>query len=67
MEKQYQPQRLTDMKVRNFLTGIVVAILLALPFVKPTVGRIETWKIVLGISGLILFVRAGTRKPDHDA
>jgi hypothetical protein len=34
----------------------------ALPLAMPTIGRIETWKIVLGIAGLILFVRAGMTK-----
>ena len=47
------------MKARNFGTAIAVAILLALPFVRPTVAHIATWKIILGIAGLIIFVRAG--------
>ena len=47
------------MKARNFAGAIVVAILLALPFVRPRLGHIETWKIVLGMAGIIIFVRAG--------
>lgn len=47
------------MKVRNFAVAIACAVLLALPFVHPTIGRIDTWKIVLGIAGLMLFVSAG--------
>ena len=47
------------MKVRNFAVAIACAVLLALPFVQPTIGRIDTWKIVLGIAGLMLFVSAG--------
>jgi hypothetical protein len=46
-------------KAKNFFGAIAVAIGLALPFAMPTIGRIDTWKIVLGIAGLILFVRAG--------
>jgi hypothetical protein len=47
------------MKARNFAGAVAFAIGLALPFAVPTIGRIDTWKIVLGIAGLILFVRAG--------
>ena len=47
------------MKARNFVGAIAVAIGLALPLAVPTIGRIDTWKIVLGIAGLILFIRAG--------
>ena len=50
------------MRAGNLAGGMIVAILLALPFVLPTVGRIDTWKIVLGIAGLTLFVRAGMDK-----
>jgi len=49
-------------KARNFAGALAVAIGVALPFAVPTIGRIETWKIVLGIAGLILFVRAGMAK-----
>jgi hypothetical protein len=49
-------------KARNFAGAIGVAILLALPVVKPVMFRIDTWKIVLGIAGLILFSRAGMGK-----
>ena len=50
------------MKARNFAGALAVAIGVALPFAVPTIGRVETWKIVLGIAGLILFVRAGMTK-----
>jgi hypothetical protein len=49
-------------KARNFAAAIASAVLLALPFVQPTIGRIETWKIVLGIAGLTLFISAGMTK-----
>jgi len=46
-------------KAKNFTGAVAVAVGVALPFALPTVGRIDTWKIVLGIAGLILFLRAG--------
>jgi hypothetical protein len=49
-------------KAKNFAGALAVAVGLALPFAVPIIGRIETWKIVLGIAGLILFVRAGMTK-----
>ena len=48
------------MRARNFSGAIAVAVLLALPLVKPVIAGIDTWKIVLGLAGLILFVSAGT-------
>ena len=50
------------MKLRNFAGAAAVAFLLALPLAVPTVARIDTWKIVLGIAGLIVFVSAGMSK-----
>jgi ABC-type Fe3+ transport system permease subunit len=49
-------------KARNFAGAIAVALLLVLPLVVPTIARIDTWKIVLGIAGLIVFVSAGVHK-----
>ena len=50
------------MKGRNFAGGVAVAIFLAAALVKPVVFGIDTWKIVLGLAGLILFVGAGMSK-----
>lgn len=50
------------MKARNFAGAISVAALLALPLMVPTIARIDTWKIVLGLAGLALFVSAGLTK-----
>ena len=47
------------MKTRNFAGAIAAALLLALPLVVPTIARIDTWKIVLGVAGLILFIGSG--------
>lgn len=50
------------MRARNFAGAIAVAVLLALPFVTPTIARIDTWKIELGLGGLALFISAGLTK-----
>lgn len=47
------------MKAKNFAVALTIAVALALPFVQPTIGHIDTWKIVLGIAGLLIFFRAG--------
>jgi len=49
-------------RARNFAGAVAVAIFLALPLVKPVVAGIDTWKIVLGVGGLLLFVGAGMSK-----
>jgi uncharacterized membrane protein len=43
------------------IAAVVIAIGLALPFTTPEIAGIATWKIVLGIVGLVLFI-AGSRK-----
>ena len=40
--------------------GLVVAVVLALPFVVPRIAGIDTWKILLAIAGLAVF-RYGDR------
>jgi TRAP-type mannitol/chloroaromatic compound transport system permease large subunit len=47
------------MKAGNLLGGLAVAVLLSAPFIVPSVGGIATWKIIMGVAGLSLFVRAG--------
>ena len=47
------------MRTKNFVGAITVAVLIALPFIRPTFAHIDTWKIILGIAGVILFLRAG--------
>ena len=39
--------------------GIVVAVGAVTLAVAPTIGGISTWKVVLGVVGLVLFVLAG--------
>jgi len=43
------------------IAAVVIAIGLALPFTTPEIAGIATWKIVLGVVGLALFI-AGSRK-----
>jgi hypothetical protein len=50
------------MKARNLAAGFAVALLLSAPFIFPFVYGIATWKIILGIIGLRIFVRAGMGK-----
>lgn len=50
------------MKARNLAGGLVVAVLLTVPFVVPRIAGIDTWKIVLGLAGLALFVSGGMTK-----
>jgi ABC-type Fe3+ transport system permease subunit len=49
-------------KAKNFAGAVALAVGVALPFAVPTFAHIGTWKIVLGIAGLILFMRAGMGK-----
>jgi hypothetical protein len=46
--------------VSNLVGGVLVAVVLALPFVVPRIGRVDTWKILLAIAGLAVF-RYGDR------
>jgi hypothetical protein len=47
------------MKARNLLGGLIVAVLVSAPFIVPYVGGVATWKIIMGIAGFWIFVRAG--------
>jgi hypothetical protein len=49
---------------RNLLGGLAVAVVLALPFVVPRIGGIDTWKILLAILGLAV-IRYGDRMTRH--
>ena len=51
------------MQLRNLIGGLLVALLIALPFVVPVIAGIETWKYLMGAVGLWIFVRAGMRPP----
>lgn len=47
------------MQARNLAAGLAVALLLSAPFIFPVVYGIATWKVILGLAGLWIFVRAG--------
>jgi hypothetical protein len=47
------------MQARNLAGGFAAAVLLSAPFIFPFLYGIATWKIILGIAGLSIFVRAG--------
>ena len=47
----------------NLIGGITAAVAVATMLVVPSVAGIDTWKIVLGVVGLVLFFSAGTVKP----
>ena len=55
--------RLRAMVARNLAGGLLVAVLLAVPFVVPVIAGIDTWKYLLGAIGLWIFVRAGMSRP----
>ncbi len=39
--------------------GILLAVAAVILVLAPTIGGISTWKVVLGVIGLVLFVMAG--------
>jgi len=45
--------------VARLSVGILVAVGAVILAVEPTIGGISTWKVVLGVVGLALFVVAG--------
>jgi preprotein translocase subunit SecY len=54
-----------NVRTANFAGAAVVALVLALPLIVQTIARIDTWKIVLGLAGLALFVTAGLDRSGH--
>jgi hypothetical protein len=48
--------------LRNVLTGLATAIVIAFVLAVPSIGRVSTWKIVLGLLGLALFVVGGRHR-----
>ena len=49
-------------KAKNFAGTIAVVLVGTFTLAVPTVAHIATWKIVLGLAGLALFVSAGMDK-----
>ena len=48
--------------LRNLVTGLATAIVIAFVLAVPTIGRVSTWKIALGLLGVALFVSAGRHR-----
>jgi hypothetical protein len=45
--------------VRTIGAGFLVAVIIAVTIGVPRIGGVTTWKVVLGVVGLVIFVRAG--------
>jgi hypothetical protein len=45
--------------VRNIVFGVGAAIVVAFVLVVPRIGTVATWKLVLAVAGLAVFVLAG--------
>jgi hypothetical protein len=48
--------------LRNVVSGLATAIVIAFVLAVPAIGRVSTWKIVLGLLGVALFVSAGRHR-----
>jgi len=57
-----EPSTFGAQRYKRLLTGGALAIVGALTAVVPRIGRVDTWKIVLGLLGVALFISAG-REP----
>ena len=45
--------------MRNILLGLAIAGVMAFMVAVPRIGTISTWKIVLGVLGIAIFLLAG--------
>ena len=45
--------------LQNIGLGLVIAIAIGFTLAVPRIGTVSTWKIVLGVIGLAVFVLAG--------
>ena len=43
--------------------GLAVAVGIALPFIVPEMAGVATWKILLGIAGVVLYVAGSRAEP----
>jgi hypothetical protein len=59
---EHEPSSLSHQPYKLLLGGAVVAIVAAFVGIVPRIGAVDTWKIVLGVAGLALFIVAG-REP----
>ena len=49
--------------LQNIGLGLVIAIAIGFTLAVPRIGTVSTWKIVLGVIGLAVFVLAGRERP----
>jgi hypothetical protein len=54
-------RRVVRTPVRNLVFGVGIAMGLATIAIVPTIAGVSTWKWLLGVLGLVLFVRAERR------
>lgn len=59
---RHEPSPLSHQPYKLLLGGAAVAIVAALVGIVPRIGAVETWKIVLGLAGLALFIVAGRER-----
>jgi hypothetical protein len=45
--------------LRNILLGLAIAGVMAFMMAVPRIGIVSTWKIVLGVLGIVIFLLAG--------
>lgn len=57
------PAVVTPRAVGNLVGGFTLAATVAFTLAVPTIGSLSTWKIVLGLVGFVIFVRAGRLAP----
>ncbi len=50
--------------LRNVLAGLATAVVIAFVLAVPRIGRVSTWKVVLGLLGLALFVVGGRHRSE---
>ena len=53
--------------VARLTVGILVAVAAAMLAVVPTIAGISTWKILLGLVGVALFIIAGRGRSDENS
>ena len=58
-DRPHEPSALSARPYRRLLAGAAIAITGAIVAVVPRIGRVDTWKIVLGLLGVALFISAG--------
>jgi len=61
-DPSHEPSALSPQPYRRLLSGGALAIVGALVAIVPRIGAVDTWKIVLGLLGVALFIGAG-REP----